>query len=132
MLLNAVPGPLLAWVNKWLALLDHLTLFSNPSWLAADRNAAALSVPAVLLVALLCQHQGRVPLLRALRRAVTAVATGLLLCAGIRLFLSLPPARPELDDALGMVWETLYVLTIMTITVSITIALLIPPATANS
>jgi hypothetical protein len=124
-LLSAVPGPLAAWANKWLALFDNLTLLANPSWTAdADLNAAALSVPLALIASYTLEARSRDWLLKAVIGSLIFAALMGISCFVLRLYLLGPPYYPAIDDMLEQVWELFYVLMIVSIIMAITFAVL--------
>ena len=126
-MLSIVPGPVLAWVNKWLAVFDGATFLSSHAWVQqADRNAAALSVPFVIISALVGGQEARSTLRRAILWSVVSAIGFAFACFCLRLFLAGPTDQPRLSETLELIWQALYVLMIVSLTLAITLAALLP------
>ena len=127
-LLDAIPGPLVAWVMKWIGIFDQITIIANPSWTDADGNAIAFSVPLVLISLYIGEGRSKRWFSRALLITFSCLGACFVACFLLKLYLDKPPAQPVLDHALGLIWEALYIIFIVSIVLAITFAVLLRSA----
>jgi hypothetical protein len=126
LVLSVVPGPVVAWLNKWLALFDGATFILSPTWVHdADTNAAAFSVPAVVVAAAFGAQKPKTWLAKAIVLTVVCAAVAALLCFCLRSYLSVPNALLTIDTLLERVWQMSYVIVIVLVSLAITFAVLL-------
>ena len=120
-----VPGPLIALINLWQGLFQHLTIFSNPDWQKqADATSLAVSVVVAAVVSVIWADKTKDTKERLARLYLYGF-----LCLGVFCglchfgFLNLP-IEPPLYGIIQATWEFAYVCMISAMVVSVTFAAL--------
>jgi hypothetical protein len=128
-----VPGPLIALINQWLGIFQHLTIFSNPDWQKqADATSLAVSVVVAAVVCAIWADKKKETKERFAKLYLYGFLWLGVFCGLCHFGFLNFPIEPPLYGIVQAAWEVAYVFMIAAMVVAVTFAALYKLPTSTS